>query len=101
VEEFAYGRFAPKKRTFSCAAPTAAWRHKRSHPPQQIAKLFDHLVGACEQRIWDGYFQRSGRFKIDKELDLCRLLDGEFSRVCALKYFVYENGRTPTHCNLV
>ena len=39
--------------------------------------------------------------KIDKELDLCRLLDRKFSRVSAPKYFVHENSRTATYCNLV
>jgi hypothetical protein len=40
----------PKKRTFSCGAPSIALGHKRPHAPRQIAKLFDHLVGVCEQR---------------------------------------------------
>src|SRR5262245_309898 len=75
--------------------------HEETHAPEQLNSLFDHLIGVCEQRIWNGYSQRPGSSKIDKQLDLCRLLDREFSRVCALKYFVHENRRTPTDCNLV
>jgi hypothetical protein len=62
---------------------------------------FDHFVGGREQLIWDGYPQCLGGLKVDKELDLCRLLYRQLSRVRSLKYFVHEDSRTPTYCNLV
>src|SRR4051812_30388908 len=36
--------------------------------------LFDHLVGASKQRLWDGDSQRVGRFQVDDEFELGRRL---------------------------
>src|SRR5262245_45286828 len=48
--------------------------------------LFDHLIGAGEQRCWDGQTERSCRFEIDRQMDLCRLHDRK-----VLWFFTLEN----------
>jgi hypothetical protein len=37
--------------------------------------LFDHLVGATEQRHREGEIESLGRLEVDNELDLCKKLD--------------------------
>ena len=43
---------------------------------QQTNSLFDHLVGAGEQRVGDGEAERLGGLEVDHQLELGRLLDG-------------------------
>jgi hypothetical protein len=50
---------------------------KRSAPH---ARLFDHLVGAGEQRWRNIYPQRLGRLQIDQELEFGRLVDRDVAR---------------------
>jgi hypothetical protein len=40
----------PRKRTLRDAVGMSASCHKQTHAPQQKASLFNHLVGAGEQR---------------------------------------------------
>ena len=35
--------------------------------PQRTASLFDHLVGACEQRLRHGEAERPGGLEVEKE----------------------------------
>src|SRR5215831_17692885 len=44
--------------------------------------LFDHLVGAGEQRWWHVEPERLAGFEVDYEIKLRRLLDGNICRVC-------------------
>jgi hypothetical protein len=55
--------------TYSCAAANIV--------------LLDHLVGAGQQRGWDGEAERLDRFHIDDQFELCRLLYREISRLGA------------------
>jgi hypothetical protein len=48
--------------------------------------LFDHLVGAAEQRGWHGEAKRLGRFEIDNEFDFRRLLHREVGGPLAVEY---------------
>jgi hypothetical protein len=49
--------------------------HKPTHAPQRSPCLFDHLIGAGEQRGRHGKAKRPGGSEIDHQLDLGRLLD--------------------------
>ena len=48
------------------------------HRSKQRA-LFDHLVGASEQRRWHGEAERPRGLEIDRQLELGRLLDRQFA----------------------
>jgi hypothetical protein len=47
---------------------------------QQEPGLLDHLVGACEQRWWDGKAECLCGFEIDNEVEFGRLLDRNVAR---------------------
>jgi hypothetical protein len=51
---------------------------------QQPTSLFDHLVGAGEQRGRHGKAERLGSFKVDHQLEFFRFLDREVARRRAL-----------------
>jgi hypothetical protein len=53
---------------------------------QQRQRLFDHLVGAGEQRVRHGEAERFGGLEIDHQLELGRLLNGEVRWPLALEY---------------
>src|SRR4029079_5611631 len=93
VAEVRYGSLAD----ISCGGPHVCFVPKGG----DVMPLLDHLVGVHKQAIWDGHAQRLGGFKIDEEFNFCRLLYRKFSRVRALKYFIHENSRTASYCNLV
>jgi hypothetical protein len=58
----------------------APWPEDRSS-----STLFDHLVGAGEQRDRDGDAKRLGFLEVDDQLDLGELLDRQIGRLLALK----------------
>jgi len=48
---------------------------QETHALQQIADLFDHLVGTRLQRQWHGEAERLRGLEVDHQLVLGRLLD--------------------------
>src|SRR5262245_56326161 len=58
----------------------------RTHAPQLSTSSFDHLVGAAEQREWNGNAERFRCLEVDNQLDLRCLLDRHVAR-----FFAFEN----------
>ena len=59
-------------------------RHSASRIAAKI-DLFDHLVGAGEQRRWHVEAERSGGRQIDDQFELARLHDRQVLRLGALE----------------
>jgi hypothetical protein len=43
---------------------------KRTHVPQQTSPLFDHLVGATDERVGNIDAERFGDLQVDDEIEL-------------------------------
>ena len=57
--------------------------------------LFDHLVGASEQRGWNGEAKRLCRFEIDHQLVLGWCLHGKIGRLLAFEDAIYVSRSAP------
>src|SRR5258707_10890176 len=66
--------------------------HERTHAPQQTIALFDHLVGALQQRRRHFDAKRLCGLQIDHQLEPGRLFDRQVGRVRTLQYLVDESG---------
>src|SRR5829696_6434786 len=55
---------------------------------------FDHLVGACEERGWDGKRQGGSNARVDDELKCRRLLDRKVSGLGSLQDSIHVGGCT-------
>ena len=64
--------------------------HNRTKCIAAKSKLFDHLVCNSEERRRNNNIKVLGSFKIDDELEFCRLLNWNICRVLALQNFVDE-----------
>src|SRR5262245_25487903 len=76
------------------------WRSRPQHQertcaPQQTASLFDHLVGAREQRMRHGEAERLGGLEVDGELVLGRRLHWKIGRLFAFQDAIDIAGRLP------
>ena len=65
----------PHKQTFSEAVGMSQRCQFRPHAPQQTASLFDHHVGAGEQRRWHVNSERLGSLHIDDQFEMGWLFD--------------------------
>ena len=53
----------------------------RKVPTTEVASLFDHFVGAREQRLRNSEAERLGGLQVDHQLEECRLQHGHFCRI--------------------
>ena len=76
---------AIQQRTFAGLSGIVRFVPIATNAPQQIASLFDHLVGAADQRVRDGDAERLGGLQVDDHLDFSGLLDRQIGRLLALE----------------
>src|SRR6266403_5177132 len=74
-------RFTPESRL------RAGHRTMSGSCQQRNAASFDYLVGAAEQREWDGETERLCGLEVYNQLDLRRLHDRQVGRLLALENF--------------
>src|SRR5215831_13372337 len=74
-------RFCPRKRTNSRHLGMSALCHERPNALQQIALLFNHLVGAGEHCPWDRQTERLRRLEVDYQPKFGRLLHRQVARL--------------------
>src|SRR5215475_10918892 len=68
---------------------------------QQTARLFDHLVGAREQRRGHGEAERIGGREINEEIEFGRLLDREFGWLRSTQNLIDQVGSSAPHVSPV
>ena len=79
-------RMSPSARCGHAAAlARTAMCQEATYAPQQTALLFDHLVGAGEERRGHFEAERLGGFKIDYKLEFGWLQHRQVGRLLALK----------------
>ena len=75
----------------TCAVQTrmSAMGQKRTHAMQQRGSLFDHFVGAGEQRWWDGDAKHLRGFEVDDKFEIGGELNRQMGDKGTFKYLVY------------
>jgi hypothetical protein len=66
----------PDKQINSEPAWTSQLGQFRTHALQQRGALFDYLIGAGKDRLWDAETERLGGLKIDHEIEAGRPFHG-------------------------
>src|SRR5262245_54645107 len=62
---------------------------------KRTSRLFDHLVGASDKRVWDVEAQYFCSLQIDSQADFCRLLDWQVARLLTLEKTPCVNASLP------
>src|SRR6266700_3274920 len=75
----------PHEQTNSGRSGMSERCQKLPYASQQIASLFDHLVGTAEQRNWHRKTQRLGSLEVDDEFNFRRLLHRQVSGFLAFQ----------------
>src|SRR4029434_1587066 len=75
--------------------------HRRSWPRWSSMRLFDDLVCPLQQRLRDRQSKPLGRFEIDHQLELCRLLDGHVGGLGSLENAIHVGGHTVVDITIV
>ena len=61
----------------------------------RFVRLFNHRIGASEQRWWHRQAERLGGHQVDDQIELGRLLDWNVGRLCPAENPVDIVGGTP------
>jgi hypothetical protein len=69
----------------------------RTHAPQRVRSLFNHLIGTGDQGRRDFKAQRPSGVHIDDQLKRCRELDRKVSRFGTFQYIVNISCGASTH----
>jgi hypothetical protein len=85
----------PDNRTSSGHAGMSGLCHEETHAPQQRAELFDHLVGASEERLRHREAQRFCSLQIDKKFIVGRRLNRKIGRFFPLENAIDIVGNKP------
>src|SRR6266498_4461948 len=86
---------SPRKRTNGQASRQVGFvPHKQTHAAQQTTLLFDHLIGAGEQRRWHLEAESLSGLEVDDQFVLGRRLDRQVGGFLPLEDAVYVCGRS-------
>ena len=89
-----YGTYVPVEEPSTASEAVVSRRSKADH-------LFDHLVGAREQRWRHLQAERLGGFEVDDQLEPGRKFDREIGRLGTFQNFVHEVGCAAKVCGNV
>src|SRR5262249_11983641 len=89
------GPFIPQERRKSGHSSTSQKCQFRTHAAQQIASLFNHLIGAYEQGRWHSEAEHLRSLEIDGQLEAGRLFDWKVAGPGAFENLVDVSGHAP------